>query len=422
MDATPPLLGLVLLTAIPVVCFALWADYYSRFFQEQLKSGEEKPEAQVEMANIRIATLFGLLAQLSLFLLSREVREAHPFSAHFLFFVAIFSQIRIQRALETKVLRALGKLHSIGAPKAPKWSLVFRIAFWSAFSGVFYLAIFLGIVALSALTAAALRFSPLLQVSALLMGTVIGVISAIGVGFALQPWLSRRMFPSSKLEDPDTLRFVQEAFARAGVPTPSTWVTRQGGAGIANAMVCGLNRFKGALRPTLLISDQVLETLNPMEVQAILLHEASHLKLAHLHKRFIYASGVVLLSAIGAAITLLMIHALFPQDGAKSFAQLIALVFPTFITVRSLYQQSRLHEIEADIEAVKMGASVSDLSSALRKLDQMNGMSSESKSNDVGILTRPGHPATEERILILRAFFKVTEESEKQSVSQSKAA
>src|SRR6476620_2355583 len=85
--------AVAILSTIPVVLYALWADYYGRYLQrlkaEGAKSDQSRgnvhadpinppfnPEEEVE--KVRSTSLFVILFQLTLFLGSTEVRQEYP--------------------------------------------------------------------------------------------------------------------------------------------------------------------------------------------------------------------------------------------------------------------------------------------------------------------------------------------------------
>src|SRR5690606_34209593 len=105
------LLGSALFTAIPVVTFALWADYLGRYIELRMNPPEdlEIPEEdlppfdpQVEFQRVRWGGMMALVVQLVIFLLNRETRAEYPFYSIGLLLVALFLQSQIQYGLERR--------------------------------------------------------------------------------------------------------------------------------------------------------------------------------------------------------------------------------------------------------------------------------------------------------------------------------
>src|SRR4051812_47276201 len=78
------LAGLVILTAIPIAAFALWCDYFERFFQAKLDEREEVNRAD-ELYRIRTAGFFINLVEILIFFGSTPIRREHPAIAYPLF-------------------------------------------------------------------------------------------------------------------------------------------------------------------------------------------------------------------------------------------------------------------------------------------------------------------------------------------------
>lgn len=405
MDMPDPLLArkavnaLAILTAIPVVSFALWGDYFGRAIQGRREAGEkiEPPESDGELYKVRLAALVGLIVQFMLFVSSGEVRKLYPLEANLMFIGAMFVQMWLQSRIERQLQPPEAGTPGAGAQLA----LAARAFAWSVASGVLYISILIGSLQASFLIAKATGASPAASVMLMIAGTLVGVLGGLGLGFALGPFQLRRMFRTSQLEEPDLSRGFRESFERAGVRAPEFFVLELDRFQAGNAMITGFQNGRGPFRPGLFLSRNLLTALQPGELQAVILHEISHLKLRHLRKRLILSSGLILATGLLSGALVILSHLLLPGGPLNSVIGL-ATVFASFIMgFRYLEKQSRLHEIEADIEAVKLGAQVTDLSAALRKIDRMNGQPTDKRA-----VTFSGHPATEERIAILQAYFK----------------
>src|SRR4051812_4746232 len=94
--------GLAVLTAIPVVILALWADYFGRGIE---KLAKEDPlfERAAEMSKARLAGLCATFFQLGIFMGTGAVRNQAPLAAYSMFFLAILAQSFIQASIERKL-------------------------------------------------------------------------------------------------------------------------------------------------------------------------------------------------------------------------------------------------------------------------------------------------------------------------------
>jgi Zn-dependent protease with chaperone function len=190
-----------------------------------------------------------------------------------------------------------------------------------------------------------------------------------------------------------------------------------------NVLIAGFQKGFGPFRPALFISKPLLNTLKKEELQAIILHEISHIKLNHLRNRFIFSSGLLIFASLLSGLTVLLFHLLTGGSAVAPLAGLSTLVTMMIISFRKIAEQNRFHELEADIHAIQIGSTIDDFEGALRKMDQLNQLNTNRRAvaseEHQPAMSADGHPSTDERIRILREYFARTE---KNNVQEDKAA
>jgi Zn-dependent protease with chaperone function len=411
LDTDMAVKGLAVLTAIPIVIFALWAEYTGRHI-DRLSAGKGEFDRGVELARIKMAGICALIFQVTLFLGSGEIRETYPLISIFLLVSAIVLQGTVQAALERK-LRA-----TIQSPRAPALDAngnarrqearpgepgsermkpgeqlehAARAIFWAIAAAGLYVLVLMASVKAAMLIAGVSGAGPAGKNVLVILGAILGVLAGLIVNFALGPFHLRRILPTKPLGDPERRKLLESCFVRAGLPTPDLWVIDSEKLKFEATMMAGFRW----LRPALFISRGALASLGLPELQAVVLREASHVSLSHLRKRFLLSFVLIVGTTFLATFVVLLGHELFPslQPVIGPVAGGLAL----FFTFRTLGRQTRFHEFEADVHAIeKLGARLDDLVAALRKLDFLNELS----------LTQGlAHPSTELRIRRLNAHF-----------------
>lgn len=399
MDPVTAVKGLAVLTAIPVVIYALWTDYFGRFVQERLQE-DPKLDLAPEVARIRVAGFFAFLSQFMLFTSSSEVRQVYPVACNLLFVAALGFQMWIQSSTERK----------LAPPSSAKgrdpFLLAMRAFLWSTLGGIFYIGLLIASLKAATWVSVRLQLSPDAGAALLAVGAVVGVFGGLALGFALGPFQMRRMFPCTNLSDPELAREIGECFTRSGLKSPSLWVIGTDELRFANAMIAGFKSGRGPFRPALFVSQPLLDGLDRAELRAVILHEISHLRLQHLRRRMVLSSGMILAASIATGFALLAVHLLMPAGPLNWLIGLGALAGAFAVTLRLLAKQNRFQEIEADIHSIRLGAGMENLISALRKLDRINNPDSATLPASRRLLAGTGHPMTEERIKIIRAYFQ----------------
>lgn len=390
--------GLAVLTAIPVVGMALWADYFGRYAEALAKENPDFDRPN-EILKVRLASLFALVFQFILFLATADIRREYPIAANVMFMSAMILQILIQNAAEKRVNPAIQAKTSEGV------GLALRALFWSALGGVLYISLLFVCLRGALLVGQAFKATPAIATGLMIAGSIAGVVGGLGLAFALGPFQMRRMFPTSRLTDERFRNTLDDCFSKAGVSPPDYWILELSRFNRGNALITGFRSGRGIFRPALFLSASLVSGLSEAELRAVVLHEISHMRLHHMRKRFVLSSGMILAASLAAGMLVIVAHLINPGGPANSLVGLLTIFSSFVMTLRFLEKQNRLQEIEADITAVKLGASIADLEGALRKLDQMNGQPTD-RAEPSSKLSGSGHPSTEERIKIIHAYFE----------------
>jgi Zn-dependent protease with chaperone function len=402
VDPFTLLQGLGILTAIPVVGLALWSQYFLQYIEE-LKENEPDFDPADEVQKIRLASLTAMLAQLVLFMGSTQTRKLYPIVTTLFFGLAIFLQVSQQTSVESKLMSDRRKKSQSPDPSV-QFAMITKAFLWSAMGGIAYVGILL--ISMRTCLFAAQQFHLSTPWTVTLMGTglALGILGGLGFGFAMGPLQLRKVFPTSPLENGEARKEIEECFNRNRLPAPSLWCINMEGLESHNILIAGFRRGIGPFRPALFVSKSLLGALQKAELQAIILHEISHIKLNHLRDRFLFSSGMIIASSMLAGVAVLLFNLVSPGNGVAPLAGLGTLIAMLIISFRKLAEQSRFHETEADIHAILLGSSIEDFEAALRKIDQLNDVSSQKPERTKG-LSPDGHPSTDERIQFLKAYF-----------------
>jgi Zn-dependent protease with chaperone function len=216
-------------------------------------------------------------------------------------------------------------------------------------------------------------------------GGLSGILAGLGLTFAMAPVHVRKMFPSRRVEDPELDLLLKSCFARAGVAAPDFWVVECAGYRWNNAWIAGFSSGRGWFRPGLFLTESLVQGCSKEELEAIVLHEVSHVALGHLKRRFGYTLAMVG-AALVLATTLMTVSLLLLPEPLLPMARIAALtaaIATPFILVRRLVERQ---EDEADRHAViGLAARLDDFARALRTVDRLNNQNAV-------------HPNTEARI------------------------
>ncbi len=399
--------ALAIMTAIPVVIFALWADYFGRYL-ENLAEQEEEIERAAKIGQIRMAGFLVAIFQIGLFLGSGEVRRNHPVLANLIFISAILIQGWMQARLERKVDPVPT------GERGPQLKSALRGLGWIALGALFYAGVFVFSVKCFTWFAAWIQADKTVSAALIVVGAILGIVGGLALNFALGPIHLKMALPVSPLPEQFVQRF-REAFARAGLRQPSLWLIESGRVQTGTAFIAGTKWGNGPLRPALFISRNALETLTLGEIDAVVLHEASHLCMNHLVKRLLLSITLITGTMFLGVFVLLLAPLLLPSGvGFQSLLGPFMAVVAFVSAFRILAVQSREHEVAADLYAVeRLGASYEDLSNALRKLDRLNGFAPDRN----GVT----HPATETRLALLKAALLIRSDEFRQKLAAEQA-
>ncbi|HOI54912.1 MAG TPA: M48 family metallopeptidase [Phycisphaerae bacterium] len=121
--------------------------------------------------------------------------------------------------------------------------------------------------------------------------------------YVLSPWLLRVAWSTSRLPDGPLRQRLEAAARRAGVYVRDIIVWRTGGL-MVNACVAGLGR---PLRYVFL-TDTLIESLQPVQVEAVFAHELGHARFHHIPFFFVVAVGGGMgMSLVAAALDALLL-------------------------------------------------------------------------------------------------------------------
>lgn len=412
--------GLAILTAIPVVILAIWADYFGQKLENLAKENPHYDRA-AELYKIRLAGICAIFFQFGIFMGTGAVRQEAPIVSNLLFVAGVLLQSVIQSHIEGKLRKPSERLRAVEPPRtgdtvttptpsergehAEQMALALRAFLWATVGGALYLAGFALPVIVTSFFAKFIHASEPVLTALIIASAVVGMLGGVGLNFALGAFYLRKMLPAHEIA-PGGLRTQLEAcFIQAGLSVPSLWILETGRKREATAMMAGFPSGRSLFRPGLFLSRGLLDSLNEEEIRAVVLHEISHVKLAHLYKRLIYSAILVVATTSAATFCVFLGSVFLAGSDARSFIGLAAAAGAFIMTFKLLSQQSREHEFEADIFAVAdLGAQSEYLISALRKLDKVNGKTAR-PPNPLSVTGESGHPPTERRVAVLRELF-----------------
>ena len=362
------LLGLAVLATIPVVLFALWADYYGRYVQAARKNIPGF-DPKIERERIRIAGGCVLIFELVLFVGSFDLVEAYPKACGLAIVGCLLAVGFIQAGVENELVpRQLTPASASTPPK--RTSSGMKALLFGLMSGFFYVFTLMTFVKASVWIATALQFSTPASASFVMVGAALGIFAGLTLNFALAPWQLKNSLAVTAMTDEEKAT-VCGSMEKAGLKNFEYWVIEEQQ---ATAAIAGFRGGFGFFRPALFISRKVMSTLSKDEISAVVAHEAAHVLAKHLRKRVLLSASLIVSLTFMALFFTLATFTWLPgssaQSGAGMFFGVVAFGFAFFI----LQRQNRVHEFQADWLAVqKLGASFESWATALRKMDQLNG-------------------------------------------------
>jgi|GEM_PF-2053454 len=397
-DLTTSALGLAVLAGITLTLFALWAEYFKAYLKQETEAGAKLEIAQ-ERFRVRIASLMVVIFQLTLFLSAEPVRKLYPVQSTLLFVVAFMIQSLIQTSIEKQFLAHGAKAET--PPEVVKNAS--RGLFWFLTAGLVYTTFVLS--SLGVASAIVYFFKTTLVVSNLLvMGSgIFGIGGGIALNFVLGTLWMSKMFSATPLERTPTEKIATECLQGAGMKakTPRLFQIETSGGKAGTVVVTGFPSGRGIFKPAIFFSKKTLETLDANELKAVIMHELGHISMKHLNKRWMLSSALLLVMIFACSFLTVLAHYFIQDDAVRSLVGPVVAIAAFVLGTRVMALQSRYHEVQADIFAVKnLRGDIENLASALRKLDQLNG---NTQPRAATIFST--HPSTEVRIKVLRKYF-----------------
>jgi len=229
-----------------------------------------------------------------------------------------------------------------------------------------------------------------------------GSIPAIAVAMIfityVTPLIVRVWMPSKKMYHSTIKEDIMTIFASANNPVHEVYLINTDRFKTYNAMVCGPKFGFGPLKRSVFITQNLFEVLEPEEIKAVMCHEASHFKLHHIFKRGLMGIFGFLVSIACVVLPIVFISMILKLH---THSNIFLLIIPTIATVvvqySFIYRVIRKQEFEADLEALKLGATVSALSSALEKITNKNGAAHQKADWISRFMFGHAHPSLEER-------------------------
>jgi Zn-dependent protease with chaperone function len=420
--AQQAVMGLAVLAAIPVVLFALWAEYFHKYI-DTLEKHDPKYDRKLELDRAKMASTCVLLFEVVLFVGSMDVFKIYPKACAAALMTAIVFLGVAQAGIERK-LRPLPVAQNpdgtavdvrtpsgaVGGPAAPTATSAnpLRALLFAAFGGFSYVLTLLGTVRAFIWVAQTLHFSDQNAALFVMFGAAVGIFGGLLLNFALAPWQMRNSLPVYRLPEGPVRTEVETLFKNIGKQNFEFYVINVEGARTLTALVSGFAFGRGLFQPAVFISKSLMTQLNPEEFKAVIAHEAAHIAQNHLFKRVVMSASLIVALTFVSIFGVLLVHFMFPSNAPDSLApvEMIFGFISLILTFRALAKQSRKHESEADWICVSQyGSDFADWSSALRKIDLLNGVSTSNPTNNLWTqFFGRGHPDTETRVTVIETL------------------
>ncbi len=406
------ILGLAVAAAIPVVMLAIWCEYFrSDVSKEDAEENPDEPVIRDRELRIRLAGLMATALQLIIFLATSQIREEGGILA-VASVVFTLGALLTQRLLQGRLEREISPQSANSAPiQSSGGSFLHHLA-WAMAGLAAYLGILIGCVVASTVIVALFKLQGPAALGVVGAGTIVGYSLALASNFVLSPMIFRRLLPSDAIEDSRVLALLERWFAQAQTSAPEFRVIRSDSMKARNAWVTGFSGLGGELRPVLWMTPTLFEDFRDPDLhgqlEAIVKHEAAHMRLGHLRKRFALAWAMSMSVLMTLAVSLAL-NAFFKGQQVASVLPLFSLVaaFALMWTAfRLIQKQAHRHEIEADRHCVEsFHARASDLAAALRRIESWNLSEGRSVGGEIPNLMA-SHPGTNERIAALRPLLE----------------
>jgi heat shock protein HtpX len=185
----------------------------------------------------------------------------------------------------------------------------------------------------------------------------------ISPALVLGPFGARRLHPR---EAPQLYTMVAKLAARAGLPAPPSLHLHAGNP--MNAFTVG-----DARHAAIAVSGNLIQSLNPRELAAVLAHEVSHIR--NNDTRLMGFAALVgrltgMLSMFGQILLFLNLPLLLLGEHTISWIFILMLIFAPTVSMLMQLTLSRTREYQADLGAAELTGDPRALASALAKIDR----------------------------------------------------
>ncbi len=235
---------------------------------------------------------------------------------------------------------------------------------------------------------------------------VVGSVLFVGVQYKIGKWAALRSVGAEDLPEDrygELHRRVEELSADMGIEKPRLMIARMG---VPNAFAVG-RKANG----TVVVSEELLRTLEPDEVEGVLAHELAHIKNRDV-VMMVLGQGVASIVAVVAQFVVLFTG---DNDIANFFLAMVVGQIVQMLVMLFVFAISRYREYVADADAAEYVGSGDPLARALEKIqrgsqhaqdsaidEQVNALCIFGESIGIARLIST-HPPVEKRIERLRA-------------------
>lgn len=340
------------------------------YFQIWIRSRKTWVISEVNAKTARLSCLNLGLLFLSSFLASHE-KQNQPslivFGASIFSFLLLFS-------FRTKVIQHIRKIEVTSKEQFIRSLRSFGGFFGSM--GLYYLIVFeLG------------RF----------IGTLPAVAIATLVVIGTAPLMVRILFSCHRMHPSPLKDEIFSIFQKAGVKLGEIYLMDTDKFKMSNALVCGSKYGFGPMKRSLFLTQNLFHTLDEDELRAVLCHEASHFQLHHIAKRGLSAFLALLAAFIFVMFPIGMIAVTIQSKEWISALSILSLIINLIFQFIFIFRVIRKQEYEADLNAVKLGATPQALIGALEKITQFNGGHDRNEDWITRHVMGNAHPSLEER-------------------------
>jgi hypothetical protein len=211
--------GLLVLAAIPVVLYALWAEYFAHYL-EDLKENNPDFDRKAEMEKAKTASICVLLFEIVLFIGSIDLLKIYPKTCALVLLGATFSLGAVQAGLEKKLRIPQALLKAVpGMPPAPLGRgqniNPLKALFFGLLGGFSYMITMITVVKVFAWIAEISKMSNSGGAVFVMVGAAFGIFAGLLLNFALGPWQMKNSLPVSKLPEGELLEKISNVFSKA---------------------------------------------------------------------------------------------------------------------------------------------------------------------------------------------------------------